>query len=84
MRISITDVKGLVKSINKPRAFENVPYNPIGALHLYQDGIGIAIDEIMNSGGGVKRLAGGGLTKSEAYYYLVELNQENCLQEEEE
>ena len=75
MRISISDVRGLVNNINKSRGFENVSYNTIGALHLYHDGIGFAIDEIMNESGGVKRLAGGGLTKSEAYYYLVGLNQ---------
>ena len=84
MRVSINDVRSLVNSINKSRGFESVSYNTIGALHLYHDGIGLAIDEIMNESGGVNRLAGGGLTKSEAYYYLVELNQDNCLQEEEE
>ena len=77
MRVSINDVRSLVNSINKARGFESVSYNTIGALHLYHDGIGFAIDEIMNDGGGVKRLASGGLTKSEAYYYLVELNQDN-------
>ena len=77
MRISINDVRGLVNSINKSRGFDKVSYNTIGALHLYQDGIGIAIDEIMNESGGVRRLAGGGLTKSEAYYYLIGLNKSN-------
>lgn len=75
MRISINDVRFLVNNINKSRGFETVSYNTIGALHLYHDGIGFAIDEIMNESGGVNRLAGGGLTKSEAYYYLVGLNQ---------
>jgi len=74
MRIAINDLKELVSSINSSRGFDVVEYNTIGAIHLYKDGIGYAVDEIMNTSGGNKRLAGGGLTKSEAYYYLKGLD----------
>lgn len=75
MRISINDLKELVSNINSSRGFDVVEYNTVGAIRLYQDGIGYAVDEIMNIHGGVKRLAGGGLTKSEAYYYLLGLDE---------
>lgn len=71
MSITIKDVRRLVNEINENNGFDKVEYNTIGALHLYSDGCGLAIDKIMNESGGVSRLAGGGLTKNEAYYYLV-------------
>ena len=70
MRVTTKDVQSLVSKINRLKGFENVSYNTIGALHLYNDGIGFAIDMIMNSGGGVKRIIGGGLTTKEVYCYL--------------
>lgn len=73
MKVTIKDVHEVAKQINTLRGFENVSYNTIGALHVYKDVCGIAIDMIMNSSGGVKRIAGGGLTKKEAYFYLKDL-----------
>ena len=71
MKVSINDVRRLVNEINAKNGFDKVDGKTVGALHLYSDGLGLAIDKIMNESGGVRRLAGGGLTKSEAYYYLV-------------
>lgn len=70
MKASINDVRSLVKQINEKRGFKEASWNTVGAIRLYQDGIGIAIDEVMNVHGGVNRLAGGGLTKNEAYEFL--------------
>ena len=70
MRVTAKDVQNLVNKINRLKGFENVSYNTIGALQLYRDGIGFAVDVIMNSSGGVKRIIGGGLTTKESYYYL--------------
>ena len=70
MKTSINDIRNLVKKINEKRGFTEVNYNTIGAIRLYQDICGIAIDEVMNDGGGVRRLEGGGLTKNEAYMFL--------------
>ena len=71
MKVSINDVRRLVNEINAKNGFDKVDGKTVGALHLYSDGLGLAIDKIMNESGGVRRLAGGGLAKSEAYYYLV-------------
>ena len=68
MKVTMRDVIDLTKTINTLRGFEN--YNTIGALYAYKDGCGIAIDIIVTSSGGVKRIAGGGLTTKEAYFYL--------------
>ena len=77
MKVSINDVRRLVNEINEKNGFNKVEYNTIGALHLYSDSCGLAIDKIMNESGGVSRLAGGGLTKNEAYYYLVGMDTNN-------
>jgi hypothetical protein len=70
MKASINDVRGLINQINEKRGFKEASWNTVGAVRLYQDGIGIAIDEVANVHGGIKRLAGGGLTKNEAYKFL--------------
>lgn len=80
MKTSINEVRSLVKRINEGRGFQEVDYNTVGAIQLYQDICGIAVDEIMNEHGGVRRLEGGGLTKSEAYMFLAGLLNERVEQ----
>ena len=74
MSITSNDVRNLIKKVNKARGFEEVQWNTVGAIHLYKDICGFAIDEVMNESGGTTHLVGGGLTKSEAYYYLLGLD----------
>lgn len=69
MSIKINDLRNMINAENVRRGYQNAKYNTVGALTLYHDACGYAVNEICTVGGGVRRLCGTG-TKNECAAYL--------------
>lgn len=70
-RITEKQLEIRIAEINQIKGLERYD---IGALKLYHDICGYAIDKICNAGGGVTRLYGGGETAKNCMWYL-----NNCI-----
>ena len=71
MAYSISAIRTMIANENARRGFDAPNHGTVGALRLYKDGCGYALDEICNTGGGVRRIYGGGATKAEIGAYLA-------------
>ena len=66
-RITEKQLEIRIAEINQAKGLER---HDIGALKLYHDICGYAIDKISSAGGGVNRLYGGGETAKNCMWYL--------------
>lgn len=73
MKYTLAIIRELIAEENTRRGFTDVKYNTIGAIRLYQAYGEYALDEVINAGGGVRRLTGLG-NKNEIGEYIAEMN----------